>query len=83
MITILMNNLRWLNARIPKRLKSKKGFGVLEFVLLAVIVVVLILAIGKLFGPQIMGVVNKVVGNISESQTQNWGTGPNVPAGGN
>lgn len=56
------------------KVMNNKGVGILEFVLIALVLAVLILAIGKLFGEQIMALVTKIVGSMKESSGEDWGT---------
>ncbi|WP_010243695.1 hypothetical protein [Acetivibrio cellulolyticus] len=65
---------QFLKCKFSRVMKNNKGTGILEFVLLALVLAVLIFAIGKLFGAQIMELVNKIIGTMDDSGSESWGS---------
>lgn len=49
-----------------KRLKSRRGQGIVEYLMMMGVVVGVILVIGKLFKPQVSGIFNDIMARVAD-----------------
>lgn len=50
-----------------RRLKSRRGQGIVEYLMMMGVVVGVILVIGKMFKPQVSGIFNDIMSRIAEA----------------
>ena len=58
-----------------KRLKSRRGQGIVEYLMMLAVVVGVSLVVGKMFKPQISGIFNNIMSQIANAAQTVGGTG--------
>ena len=58
-----------------RRLKSRRGQGIVEYLMMMAVVVGVVLVIGKMFKPQVSGIFNGIMGQIQGAVQTVGGTG--------
>lgn len=58
-----------------RRLKSRRGQGIVEYLMMMAVVVGVVLVIGRMFKPQVSGVFNNVMEKIARAVDSVGGTG--------
>jgi hypothetical protein len=48
-----------------RRLRSRRGQGIVEYLMMMAVVVGVVLVIGKMFKPQVSGIFNSIMGQIA------------------
>lgn len=56
-------------------LKSRRGQGIVEYLMMMAVVVGVILVIGKMFKPQVSGIFNNIMGQIAGAVQTVGGSG--------
>ncbi|TBR25188.1 hypothetical protein EPO15_02620 [bacterium] len=58
-----------------RRLKSRRGQGIVEYLMMMAVVVGVVLVIGKMFKPQVSGIFNSIMSQIANAAQTVGGTG--------
>ena len=61
-----------------RRLKSRRGQGIVEYLMMLAVVVGVSLVVGKMFKPQISGIFNNIMGQIARAAETVGGTGESL-----
>lgn len=62
-------------AQERRRLKSRRGQGIVEYLMMMAVVVGVVLVIGKMFKPQVSGIFNNIMSQIAGAVQTVGGTG--------
>lgn len=58
-----------------RRLKSRRGQGIVEYLMMMAVVVGVVLVIGKMFKPQVSGIFNSIMSQIANAAATVGGSG--------